>query len=107
MLKAFDLDPTFFMDSLIGEMTPEARFLLLGLWGLADKNNVLENNPGEILPQICPCTPYLHYDSCLEELAARGIVRLFDGPYRKKASTPLIQVMLRSGKINTARLHTC
>ena len=58
MSRVRDLNPGFFLDDELAELSPLHRLLFEGLWCLADKEGRLEDRPKRIKPQILP------YDDC-------------------------------------------
>jgi len=48
------IKPEFFEDEKLASLPPHARLLFIGLWGLADKNGVLEDRPTWIKAKIFP-----------------------------------------------------
>lgn len=75
MARARNIKPGFFVNEQLGECSPLARLLFVGLWCLADREGRLEDRPRRIKASILP------YDSCdadalLRELQdARFILR--------------------------------
>lgn len=47
-MRIRSIKPEFFENDVIGEMPPEARLLFIGLWMMADKYGILEDNPKKI-----------------------------------------------------------
>lgn len=70
------IQPTFFQNDQIAELTLEARLLFIGLWTIADKEGRLENRPKRIRAVLFP---YDKIDICLKltELADKGFVELY------------------------------
>ena len=63
MARVRDLNPGFFLDDELAELSPLHRLLFEGLWCLADKEGRLEDRPKRIKPQVLP------YDACdIEEM---------------------------------------
>ena len=46
--------PEFWKDEELAKLTPWARLLFIGLWGLADKEGLLKDEPGRIKAEIFP-----------------------------------------------------
>lgn len=68
-MRSRNIKPDFFKNDALGDLSPLARLLFIGLWCLADREGRLELRPKKIKAEILP------YDSCnveklLEELGA-------------------------------------
>lgn len=58
MARARNIKPGFFQDDKLGEISPLARLLFIGLWTIADFKGCLEYRPKMLKVQILP------YDEC-------------------------------------------
>lgn len=58
MARARNIKPSFFSNDRLGEVTPLARLLFIGLWGLVDREGKLEDRPKRIKAEVLP------YDNC-------------------------------------------
>ena len=58
MPRVRDLNPGFFLDDDLAELSPLHRLLFAGLWCLADREGILKDRPRKIKPQVLP------YDEC-------------------------------------------
>ena len=58
MSRVRDLNPGFFLDDELADLTPLHRLLFAGLWCLADREGRLADRPRKIKPQVIP------YDDC-------------------------------------------
>lgn len=54
MARVRDLNPGFFLDDVLAELSPLHRILFEGLWCLADRDGRLEDRPRRIKPQVLP-----------------------------------------------------
>lgn len=65
MARARNIKPKFFQNDELGELSPLARLLFIGLWTIADYKGCLEYRAKRIKTQLLP------YDECsIEELAS-------------------------------------
>lgn len=76
MSRARNIKPAFFANEELGECSPLARLLFIGLWTLADFKGDLEWRPKRIKAQLLP------YDQCevealVSELVAAELVRRY------------------------------
>lgn len=58
MSRVRDLNPGFFLDDELADLTPLHRLLFAGLWCIADREGRLADRPRKIKPQVLP------YDDC-------------------------------------------
>lgn len=63
------IKPEFFKDEQLAELTPWARLLFIGLWGLADRDGRLEDRPMRIKVEILPYDN-LDVEALLNEIAS-------------------------------------
>ena len=71
------IDPSFWIDEEIGKISPEARLLYIGLWGICDDNYAtFPNKLGELKIQIFPYDN-VKVDKLLKELADIGKILPF------------------------------
>ncbi len=77
------LDPDFFLDEEISSLSPHARLLYQGLWGLCDDNYAtLPDRPSWIKLQIFPYEQ-VNVDYLLSEIQRIGKIVLFDHDGKK------------------------
>lgn len=72
-MRARNIKPGFFKNEELAECDPLARLLFAGLWGLADRDGILEDRPKKIKAEILP------YDNCdidklLQQLNENGFI---------------------------------
>ena len=58
MARARNIKPGFFQNDVLGDLSPLARLLFIGMWTIADYKGCLEYRPKKIKAQILP------YDDC-------------------------------------------
>ena len=76
MARARNIKPGFFCNDLLGECSPLARLLFIGLWTLADRKGRIEERPKRIRAELLPYDDDADVDALLEELSkANFIVR--------------------------------
>lgn len=63
------IKPEFFKDEQLAELSPWARLLFIGLWGLADRDGRLEDRPMRIKVEILPYDDEQDVNILLDELA--------------------------------------
>lgn len=64
------LDPDFFLDEEVSQMSPHARLLYQGLWCICDDNNhTFPHRPGWIKLQVFPYEPAVDVGMLLQEIA--------------------------------------
>ena len=76
-MRARNIKPGFFKNEALGECSPEARLLFIGLWLLADRNGRLEYRPKRWKAEVFP------YDNAdpvalFAELEAQGLVKTYE-----------------------------
>lgn len=54
MARARNIKPSFFTNLELGECSPLARLLFIGLWCIADRKGRLEDKPKQIKIQTIP-----------------------------------------------------
>jgi hypothetical protein len=69
MARIRTIKPSFFTDSVLGEIDPLARLLFIALWTMADKAGRLKDRPAEIKVLALP------YDTCDIEALLETLVR--------------------------------
>lgn len=87
MARARNIKPKFFQNDELGELSPLARLLFIGLWTIADFNGCLEYRPKRIKAQILP------YDDCsieglVSDLDKSGFISIYS-----VASQPYIKIL--------------
>ena len=70
-MRARNVKPAFFANEGLGECSPEARLLFLGLWCLADRAGRLEDRPRRIAAQLFPYGLTTDCESLLNELESK------------------------------------
>ncbi|MBN2293661.1 MAG: hypothetical protein JXM70_14625 [Pirellulales bacterium] len=58
MARTRNLKPAFFKNEDLGDLPPLARLMFAGLWGLADREGILEDRPRRLQAELLP------YDDC-------------------------------------------
>lgn len=72
------IDPEFWLDENLATLSPHARLLYIGLWGICDDNYAtLPNRPDWIKAQIFPYEPSVSIPQLLGELSANSKIILF------------------------------
>lgn len=69
MARARNIKPGFFSNDILGECTPLARLLFVGLWTLADREGRLEDRPKRIKAELLPYDDNADTNALLTELA--------------------------------------
>ena len=87
MARTRNLKPAFFKNEDLAECDPVVRLLFAGLWTLADREGRLEYRPKRIRAELFP---YDAFDvaGMLDQLAARGFVRLYEVDGQKYLEIP-------------------
>lgn len=72
MARTRQIKPSFFTNEVLGTVSPLGRLLFISLWGLADRNGLLEHRPERLKATVLP------YDDCdinslLQELNGKFI----------------------------------
>lgn len=72
------IDPEFWLDEEVSSISPMARLLYIGLWGICDDNfATLPNNPAWIRIQVLPYEDSPNVQGLLAELYKIGKIELF------------------------------
>lgn len=72
------IKPEFFEDQRIGELSPRARLLFIGMWTLMDRNGLLEATPAVLRARLFPFDDLRTKDvaALLDEVIRTGRVKL-------------------------------
>lgn len=76
-MRARNIKPGFFKNEALGECSPEARLLFIGLWLLADRKGRLEYRPLRWKAELFPYDQVDMVALC-EELTRHGLVMLYE-----------------------------
>jgi hypothetical protein len=66
------IKPEFFDDEDLASTSPHARLAFAGLWGQADREGRLKDEPGRLRVRIFPFEPMVDMNALLDELASIG-----------------------------------
>jgi hypothetical protein len=74
-MRARNIKPGFYRDADLSECSVEARYIVPGLWMMADREGRLKDSPKQIKMELFPCDPW-DVEALLCELAkVRHIIR--------------------------------
>jgi hypothetical protein len=76
MARIRTIKPEFFTSSDVCALSPLARLLFIGLWGVADREGRMKWRPGDFKLQILPADA-CDIDSLCDEITRRGLVVLY------------------------------
>lgn len=83
MARIRDLKPGFFRNETLAELPHWVRLLFQGLWGLADRDGLLEDRPKRIGADVFPYEPELPIHEGLSMLHAKGFIQRYEaGSFR-------------------------
>ena len=80
MARYRTLKPEFFSDEKLGEVSPEARLLFIGLWSFCDDCGRKQYSPRRLKNEIFPSDHNIvakHVEGWIKELAKVGVIRLY------------------------------
>lgn len=78
-LRNRTIDPEFFQDEILANLSPHARLLFISFWMLADREGRLENKPAVIKGMVFPFEPKVNIVKLTDELAKHGFIAKY-GP---------------------------
>ena len=76
-MRARNIKPGFFKNEALGECSPEARLLFIGLWLLADRKGRLEFRPRRWKAEVFPYDN-IDPEALCEELIRQGLILLYE-----------------------------
>lgn len=117
-MRARNIKPGFYRDAELADCSIHARYIVPGLWMMADREGRLKDSPKQIKMELCPCDD-IDVDAALNELvAAHHIIRYEAGgvkviqvcnfiehqnPHKNESASTLPS---KDGELDTLREHS-